>query len=130
MTPSSVGTILVIPVAILVDWMLQGFLLKTGAAIGVAIIIMGFIAFIASEIIALKIKDKVNIVYLTHQSTINPSQDVRNVNHRPLEQTHTSSVCQYKDNDGLSEEGEGNTEETASLLRSRRRKNLILKYLF
>lgn len=111
---ASVGTILVIPVAILVDWMLQGFLLKTGAAIGVAIIIMGFIAFIASEIIALKIKDK----------------DVRNVNHRPLEQTHTSSVCQYKDNDGLSEEGEGNTEETASLLRSRRKKNLILKYLF
>jgi hypothetical protein len=56
---ASVGTILVIPAAVLVDWLLQGFILQSAAAFGVVFIIIGFIGFVTSEIVALKTKGKV-----------------------------------------------------------------------
>ena len=50
-----------IPAAVLVDWLLQGFILQLqlAAAFGVVFIIIGFIGFVASEIVALKTKGKV-----------------------------------------------------------------------
>ena len=58
----SVGTILVIPGAIVVDWMLQGFLLRTAAVCGVVLIILGFIGFVTAEIVAIKTEEKVGTV--------------------------------------------------------------------
>lgn len=57
----SVGTILVIPAAVLVDWIVQGFLLQVAAAIGVVLIISGFIGFIVSELVAMKTTHKVRL---------------------------------------------------------------------
>ena len=48
-----------IPAAVLVDWLLQGFILQLAAAFGVVFIIIGFIGFLASEIVALRTKGKV-----------------------------------------------------------------------
>ena len=53
------GTVLVIPAAVLVDWLLQGFLLQTAAAVGVVLIIVGFVGFVTSEMIGIKMKNKV-----------------------------------------------------------------------
>lgn len=50
------GTILVIPGAILADWMLQGYVLPGLGALGVALIIVGFVGFLGSEIIAMKME--------------------------------------------------------------------------
>ena len=52
-----------IPAAVLVDWLLQGFLLQVAAAVGVVLIITGFIGFVVSEIVALKTKGKVGISF-------------------------------------------------------------------
>ena len=50
----SVGTILVIPGAILADWILQGYVLPELGALGVVLIIVGFVGFLGSEVIAMK----------------------------------------------------------------------------
>ena len=50
----SIGTILVIPVAVLVDWIFQGFLLSPLAALGVVLIICGFTGFVVSEVITVR----------------------------------------------------------------------------
>ena len=48
----SIGSILVVPGSVLVDWIMQGFVLLPLAGVGILLIIIGFFSFIVSESIS------------------------------------------------------------------------------
>ena len=62
----SVGTILAIPTSVVVDLIVQGYVLPWQAGIGIALIAVGFGGFILSEYVATKreAKHKVSLLLL------------------------------------------------------------------
>lgn len=53
---ATVGTVLAIPVSVIVDWIVQGFLLPPQAFVGIVLIVGGFASFTFSEFIAARRK--------------------------------------------------------------------------
>ena len=48
------GSVLVVPATVIVDWILQGYILPSLAYVGIVFIVVGFGGFVLSELVAAK----------------------------------------------------------------------------
>ncbi len=56
--PCSVGSVLIVPISVVLDWILQDFELPPLAYLGVVLILLGFAGFVFSQVVALKLEER------------------------------------------------------------------------